>query len=110
VRFVPDPRRRKALADWLTNTVLPRIAAQPGMTGAAALENDLDAANAPVQEKSMDHPRADEAEWVVMLEGSDPKATAAAARQAFKLPALKKFGVNKAPIVGSYRFLFGNQR
>jgi len=110
VRFVPDPRRRKALIDWLANTTLPRVIKQPGMVGAAALENDLDAANAPIQEKSMDHPRAEDAEWIVMLEGSDPRATAAAARQAFKLSALKKYGVDKAPVIGTYRFLFGNQR
>ena len=41
------------------------------MVGAFAAENDLEVANAPLQEKSMDHPKADEAEWVVMLEGAD---------------------------------------
>ena len=40
------------------------------MVGAAAAENDLEVANAPLQAKSMDHPKADEAEWVVLLEGS----------------------------------------
>ena len=32
----------------------------------------------------MDHPKADEIEWVVLLEGADPAATSAAARALFK--------------------------
>jgi hypothetical protein len=45
-----------------------------------------------------------------MLEGSDPKATASWASKTFKLAALGKYGVTKAPVVGTYRLLFGNQR
>ncbi len=36
-----------------------------------AAENDLEVAHAPLQAKSRDAPRADEAEWVALLEGSD---------------------------------------
>ena len=110
VRFVPDPRRRKALATWLRQTALPRAIARPGLLGAAAVENDIEIANAPLQEKSMDHPKADEAEWVVLLEGADAASTGAAARAHFKLSTLKPFGVTVAPTIGTYRLLFGNQR
>lgn len=110
VRFVPDPRERKALAAWLHDTVLPKAIARPGMVGAVAVENDLEVANAPLQDKSMDHPRADEAEWVVLLEGADAGAAGAAARGLFKLSALKNFGVSVAPTIGTYRLLFANQR
>lgn len=110
VRFVPDVRKRNALADWLERTVLPRAIARAGMLGACAAENDIDVANAPVQDKSMDHPKALDAEWVVLLEGADPAATAAAARDGFKLSTLKRFGVTKAPVVGTYRLLYGNDR
>ena len=89
---------------------MPRAIARPGMVGAAVAENDLEVANAPLQSKSMDHPKADEIEWVVLLEGADPAATSAAARALFKAAALKPFGVCKAPVVGTYRFLFGNDR
>ena len=109
VRFVPDSGMRAPLLDWLRET-LPRAITRPGMTGAAAVENDLEVANAPLQSKSMDHPKADEVEWVVLLEGADPAATSAAARALFKLAALKPFGALKAPVVGTYRFLFGNER
>lgn len=110
VRFVPDPRRRKALVAWLTGTVLPTAVKRPGMLGAAAGENDLEIANAPAQAKSMDHPKAEEAEWVILLEGADTDATSATARKLFKLSALKPFGVTDAPTIGTYRLLFGNQR
>ena len=59
---------------------LPRVIARPGLVGAAAAENDLDIANAPLRDKSMDHPRADQIEWVVLLEGGEAGAVGAAAR------------------------------
>ena len=62
VRFVPDVRKRNALADWLERTALPKAIARAGMLGACAAENDIDVANAPVQDKSMDHPKALDAE------------------------------------------------
>lgn len=108
VRFVPAPGLRSALLQWLRETLEPAVS-RPGMLGAAVGENDLDTANAPLREKSRDNPKAEDAEWVVMLEGTDERALAAAQR-AFKLAALRKFGVNKAPVVGTYRFLFANQR
>ncbi|SKA10058.1 hypothetical protein SAMN02745126_03503 [Enhydrobacter aerosaccus] len=110
VRFVPDPARRRPLIEWLRDIALPKAIQRPGMLGAAVGENDLEIANAPVQEKSMDHPRADEVEWVVLLEGAEPAATGAAARLLFKPSALKPFGVEAAPIIGTYRLLYGNQR
>jgi hypothetical protein len=58
----------------------------------------------------MDRPRADQIEWLVMLEGADPAATASAARALFKSSTLKPFGVTKPATVGTYRFLFGNAR
>ncbi|MFO1082205.1 MAG: DUF4286 family protein [Reyranellaceae bacterium] len=110
VRFVPDPRQRRSLLAWLGDTALPKLAARPGMIGAVAGENDLDVANAPLRDKSMDQPRAEEAEWVVLLEGIDAGTVGAAARAVFTATALKKFGVASPPGVGTYRFLFGNQK
>ena len=110
VRFTPSPRDRKALVEWLNKTALPKAIERPGMVGAMAAENDLEVAHAPLQAKSMDHPRADEAEWVALLEGADTGAVGAAARATFTLPKLRNFGVTVAPTIGTYRFLFGNQR
>ncbi|MBS0541304.1 MAG: hypothetical protein JSR47_21245 [Proteobacteria bacterium] len=110
VRFVPDPRKRKALIAWLNDTALPRAIARNGMLGACAGENDLDVANAPVQQKSMDHPKALDAEWAVLLEGADPAATTAAARATFKRTTLARFGVATPVSIATYRLLYGNDR
>jgi hypothetical protein len=110
VKFAPAPRERRALATWLHEIALPKAIARPGLVGAAAGENDLEVANAPLQNKSMDHPKADEAEWVVLLEGSDAGAVGAAARSIFTLAKLKNFGVSTAPTIGTYRLLFENER
>jgi hypothetical protein len=45
-----------------------------------------------------------------LLEGSDAAIVGAAARATFKLATLKNFGVSVAPRIGTYQFLFGNQR
>jgi hypothetical protein len=110
VRFVPQPAMRRPLIAWLKETALPRAIARPGMLGAAVAENDIAIANAPLQSRSMDHPKADQAEWVVLLEGADPVATSSAARTLFKTSTLKPFGVTQTPVIGTYRFLFGNAR
>jgi hypothetical protein len=108
VRFVPDPARRRELLHWLREA-LPRTIARPGVLGAAVGENDLEIANAPVQQKSMDHPKALDTEWVVLLEGAETMATSTAARLLFKPAALRTIGVETPPIICTYRFIFGNE-
>ena len=110
VRVVPDPRERKPLVGWLQETALAKAIARPGMVGAMAAENDLEVANAPLRDKSMDHPRAEEAEWLVLLEGMDAGTAGGAARSLFTLASLKKFGISVAPTIGTYRLLFAQQR
>ena len=110
VRFVPNPSESNALTGWLKETALPKAIARPGVVGATAAENDIEIANAPLRDASMDRPRADEVEWVVLIEGSDASAVGAAARTTFSLTRLRTFGVTAAPTIGTYRLLFGNQR
>jgi hypothetical protein len=110
VRFVPDPRRRKALVEFLSTQILPKLIARPGVLGAAVGENDLEVMHAPLQDKSMDHPRADESEWVALIEGADVAAVGAATRALFTTSRLRPFGVEAAPAIATWRFLFGNQR
>ncbi|WP_395708312.1 hypothetical protein [Reyranella sp.] len=110
VRFIPNPRERNALTEWLRDTALPKAIARPGLVGASAGENDIEIANAPLRDASMDRPRADEVEWVVLIEGSDASAVGVAARTTFSLARLRPFGVTAAPTIGTYRLLFGNQR
>jgi hypothetical protein len=108
VRFVPDPARRHQLLTWLREA-LPRTIARPGMLGAALGENDLEVANAPVQQKSMDHPKALDVEWVALLEGAETAATSTAARLLFKPAAMKAVGIEKPPTISTFRFIFGNE-
>lgn len=110
VRFVPDPRRRRALVEWLSGQTLPKLIRRPGMIGACAGENDLEVAHAPLQDKSMDLPKAEEAEWVVLLEAADVATAGVSARLAFTPAQLRPFGVEAPPTIGTYRFLFGSQR
>jgi hypothetical protein len=107
VRFTPDPRAHRALAAWLDEKALARAVARPGVVGAIAAENDPDTANTPLNGDSRDRVRATEAEWLVLLEGTDPKATAAVAHVAFGISALRRFGVAAAPTIGTYRLLCG---
>jgi hypothetical protein len=109
VRFVPGSGQRRNLTEWLRDTAFPRAIKQPGMLGAAAGENDVDVANAPLAAKSMDNPKADEPEWVVFLEAAEAGVAGAVAHQIFTPAALRRFRVRQAPIIGTYRFLFGNQ-
>jgi hypothetical protein len=110
VRFEPDMKTRVPLIAWLRDEALPKAIAMPGMVGGAAGENDLDIANAPAKKQGFEYPRTDEAEWLVMLESGEPADGQAAAKKLFTLAALKKFGTTKAPVIGSYRLLFGHSR
>ena len=109
VRFVPDAGHRRNLIDWLGKTAFPRAIKAAGMLGAAAGENEPDIANAPVRAESIDKRKAVDREWVVFLEADDADIAGRVARQIFRRSALRQFGVRQAPVVGTYRFLFGNQ-
>jgi len=107
VRFTPDPLKHRVLATWLKDKVLARAVLRPGVVGAAAMENDPDTANASLAGNNRDRARALDAEWLVLIEGTDARATASAARAAFRLAVLRRFGVASAPVIGTYRLLSG---
>ncbi|HTR85908.1 MAG TPA: hypothetical protein VMI56_15615 [Reyranella sp.] len=110
VRFAPDAARRRDLIAWLRDTALPGFVKRPGMLGASAGEDDLETANAPAKQNSKGYKPVEQAEWIVMLEGADPKATEAATRALFKPTALRRFGVAQPATIGTYRLLFGFDR
>ncbi len=111
VRFVPHPSQRVALVKWLREQALPQSAKPAGMVGAAAGENDPEVANAPLASQSRDRPRAeaDHPEWLALLEGADAGVAGDTARRLFKLSSLKRFGVTEAPVIGTYRLLYGSE-
>jgi hypothetical protein len=110
VRLVPDPRHTRRFIDWLKRSALPAAIAEPGMVGAIAGANDLAVANAPARAQGVGFPEVAAVEWVVLVEGAEPRATSAAATTHLSPHALSEFGVTSPPIVGTYRFLFGNAR
>ena len=85
VRFVPDPRERKALVAGCTRRRCPRRSRGPAWWARSPPRTISRSPMRPLQDKSMDHPKADEAEWVVLLEGADAGTVGAAARAMFKL-------------------------
>jgi hypothetical protein len=109
-RFVPDPAKAATLAAWLKAEALPAAIARPDMVGGFAGVNDLEVANAPGKAKGDTYPLTEVVEWAVVLEGADPRATSAAARALLSRRALAPFGVRAAPAIGTYTFLFGNDR
>jgi len=110
IRFAPAAGHRRNVGQWLRRMAFPRAIKVAGMLGAAAGENDPDVANAPLRATSMDRPKALEPEWVVFLEAADADIAGRVARQIFKPSALRRFGVSKAPVIGTYRLLFSNAR
>jgi len=110
LRFTPDPAKARALTAWLKDTALPAAIREPGMVGGFAAENDLEVANAPARAQGLAYPRPTAVEWAVVLEGATPQATAAAAKAHLSRAALKPFGISTAPVVGTYRLMFGNER
>ena len=110
LRFVPERKRARALARWLKTEALPAAIAERGLVGGFAAENDLEVANAPAKAQGLAYPSATDIVWAVVLEGGDAGATAAAARKHFARAALAPFGVTAAPVVGTYRLMFGNFR
>lgn len=110
VRFVPDSSKAARLAAWLKDDGLPAAIARPDVVGGFAGVNDLEVANAPGKAKGDTYPLSEVIEWAVVVEGADPRATSAAARAILTRRALAPFGVKTAPAVGTYTFLFGNER
>jgi hypothetical protein len=110
LRFVPDPAKRRALTLWLKDTAFPAAIERPGMLGAFAAENDGKVATAPARAQGASVPPLGPAEWVAMLEAGDAAAAEKAARAVFTRKALAPFGLAAAPILGTYRYVFGNER
>jgi hypothetical protein len=109
IRFVPDPKQAGKLGRWLKETALPAAVQMPSMVGACVGENDLEVANAPALAQGQSA-SVTEVEWVVLLEGADAATTAGATRAHLPVKAFTPFALKAAPIVGTYRLLFGNDR
>ncbi|MBM3504684.1 MAG: hypothetical protein FJX65_12515 [Alphaproteobacteria bacterium] len=114
VRFFPSPNagQQHALRESL-RTTFPTLVKRPGMIGACLTENMPEAANATGDKARAvggNPMRADRVEWLAVLEGAEAEATTTAANDVLSLGALQRFGVAQAPVIGTYRFVYGIYR
>ncbi len=110
MRLFPDPAKAGDLAAWLNGGALAELNKVPGIVGACAASVDLDAdgrlAGAFGQTLDPDQ----NVEWAILVEGTDPQTTTAAARDHLseRLTATALPGTE--PTVETYRFMYGNLR
>jgi hypothetical protein len=109
-RFLPSSAKADSLDTWLRSKAFPELTALPGVTGACALENDPQTANAPGDSYGVPLPATTEREWVVAVEGTDSSASQAALQKLLDAPEFSAFGLRQSPVSRSYRLLYANHR
>lgn len=110
-RFFPAEEAKQALRETLRDTVLPELAARPGMHGAVLLENDLEVVAEGLRAQGKAVPDGMRQEWVVILDGSSPSIVGAALDAGFGDDRLEQHGLaSDAVDLGRYALVFGNQR
>jgi hypothetical protein len=109
-RFLPSLARVALLETWLRSKVFPVLTARPGVTGACALENDPQTANAPGNSYGVPLPETTECEWIVAVEGADSVHSQAALQELLDSPEFSTFVVRMTPVSRSYRLLYANHR
>lgn len=110
-RFMPAEAEREGLRTTLRDTVLPELAARPGMLGACLLENDLAVMNEGLRAQGKPVPDQQTAEWVVILDAMTPAIAGDALEAGFGSDRLADAGVPTGDVeTGRYWFVFGNQR
>lgn len=110
-RFFPPDDAKAGLREALRDTVLPELAARPGMHGAALLENDLEVVAVGLRAQGKPVPDGMRQEWVVLLDGSSPAIVGAALDAGLGDDRLAAHGVpTDAVDRGRYALVFGNHR
>ncbi|MDA0366778.1 MAG: hypothetical protein O3C65_09515 [Proteobacteria bacterium] len=112
VRFFPpqDDAGQKKLRDHLRDTVFAPMVKLEGVVGVCLAENILEAANATgAKARALGGamPVLEKVEWLAVIEASTDQIVRAAARDAFGPEALNAYGVESAPQIGLYRFVYG---
>lgn len=106
LRLGPRLGREDELRRWLTDTTLPTLLEQPRMVGVHLCEAEVEASRVQTEERRL-RERADEvARWVVLAEGGEPAAAAAAFRRLLKLDDLEQHGAEPGAVLGIYRLLY----
>lgn len=112
VRFFPpqDDAGQDALRSHLRDAVFAPMLKKQGVLGACLAENMLDAANATgAKARALGGamPVLEKVEWLAVIEASTDQGVREAAQKAFGPDALTAQGVEAAPEIGLYRFVYG---
>ncbi len=115
VRFFPpqDAAGQDALRAHLRDKAFPPMVKEQGVLGVCLAENILEAANATgAKARALGGamPVLEKVEWLAVIEASTEQAVRAAAKTAFGPDALTAQGVEAAPEIGIYRFVYGMDR
>jgi len=109
-RIFPHSKDTGSAQRWLGAQVFPQITAMPGITGACALENDPETANAPGNAYGRPLPAATEAEWAIAIEGADSTSTEAALRAMLDTEEFSSFFRQATVRHRTYNLLYANHR
>jgi len=112
VRFFPpqDAAGQDTLRTHLRDSVFAPMIKEQGVLGACLAENMLEAANATgAKARALGGamPVLEKVEWLAVIEASTDQIVREAAKAAFGPEALKAHGVDDAPEIGLYRFVYG---
>jgi hypothetical protein len=100
----------ESLRRWLAETALPRALAGGGMVGAHLAEPDAGATAVPADEKKLLQTPDAMARWLVLIEGVDREAVAAAEAAGLGDSALRAAGAASAIQRGVYQLSFAMSR
>lgn len=112
VRFFPpqDAAEQDKLRTHLRDSVFAPMIKEQGVLGVCLAENMLEAANATgAKARALGGamPVLEKVEWLAVIEASTDQIVREAAKAAFGPEALKAHGVDDAPEIGLYRFVYG---
>ena len=99
----PAPGRADELRRWLVESALPGALAQPGIVGAHLAEADAAATAVKVEEKKLLATPDALVRWLVIVEGVDRSAVAAAAGEPLGREALATRGAGGEVLAGLYQ-------
>jgi hypothetical protein len=105
VQLAPQAIGADTLRAWLSDEVLPQLAARPGIVGAHLLEGDQAASRTGTEEKRLRGVADAIADWIVLLGGYDAPALQASRDDALSDERLLAHGAAAAPTVGLYQLL-----
>src|SRR5262245_21238730 len=102
----PARSRADALRQWLVETALPAVLAKPGLVSAHLGEPDTEATSVKTDEKKLLQTPDATARWLVLLEGVDQDAIAAATGDVLGDGHLRAAGAEGEVQRGSYQLSF----